>query len=244
MNAAWSLSRAKGVCTRKAPSVGLQRHGKRVVHRGPSALRAASDDDIEVSQMRHRLDKQYMEGKIEDAVRDAEEVCGEADASTKDCAIAWEEVEELRVASERKNWQAADKNAEREGSSLSGDLDVFGEAPADFETASGDEESFEGKRERGGNLAQARLEINPCDVVECEEPGGTFLAAGELENSLGGGSRREGEGRKATGLKQEIQIAIGEAFDVCGEGDEEECAAAWDKVEDLSYELDKEEGDL
>jgi len=133
MNAAWSLSRAKGVCTRKAPSVGLQRHGKRVVHRGPSALRAASDDDIEVSrgglplvlpflsssppclltwrrgaqangagdgfraddaltlttiraasffylllillrspqvsQMRHRLDKQYMEGKIEDAVR-------------------------------------------------------------------------------------------------------------------------------------------------------------------------------
>ena len=50
MNAAWSLSRAKGVCTRKAPSVGLQRHGKRVVHRGPSALRAASDDDIEVSR--------------------------------------------------------------------------------------------------------------------------------------------------------------------------------------------------
>ena len=33
---------------------------------------------------------------------DAKEVCEETDPSTKDCAIAWEEVEELQLASDRK----------------------------------------------------------------------------------------------------------------------------------------------
>ena len=33
---------------------------------------------------------------------DAKEVCEETDISSKDCAIAWEEVEELRFASKRK----------------------------------------------------------------------------------------------------------------------------------------------
>merc|ERR1719396_312951 len=74
------------------------------------AMRSDDDDEEvferqieqnEVSLMRRQLDKQYMEGKIEDAVQDAKEVCEETDISSKDCAIAWEEVEELRFASKR-----------------------------------------------------------------------------------------------------------------------------------------------
>jgi len=102
-------------------------------------------------------------------------------------------------------------------------------------------------------------DVLPCDIDSCEDPGGTFLAAAALENSFGGSSSKtetlrtlsspdnasaKKAGQRITDLKQEIQIAIGEAFDVCGSGLAQDCSAAWDKVEDLSYQLDKEEDKL
>ena len=46
-------------------------------------------------------------------------------------------------------------------------------------------------------------------------------------------------------LKQDLKQAISEAFDSCGsEEKQEDCSAAWDKVDDLSYQLDKEEDKL
>merc|ERR1712072_1023377 len=193
----------------------------------------------QVSQMRRQLDKQYMEGKIEDAVQDAKEVCEETDAASKDCAIAWEEVEELRFASKRKAGEAESVSA-----------DPF--APTTPDEDEVENVNFQQELQRQDFLS----DVLPCDIDSCEDPGGTFLAAAALENSFGGSSSKtetlrtlpsdnaKKAGQRVTDLKQEIQIAIGEAFDVCGSGLAQDCSAAWDKVEDLSYQLDKEEDKL
>jgi hypothetical protein len=196
----------------------------------------------EVSQMRRQLDKQYMEGKIEDAVQDAKEVCKETDTTSKDCAIAWEEVEELRFASKRKM-----------GEVESVSTDPFAPTtPDDVDDDEAENVNFQQELQRQDFLS----DVLPCDIDSCEDPGGTFLAAAALENSFGGSSSKtdtlrtlpsdnaKKAGQRVTDLKQEIQIAIGEAFDVCGSGLAQDCSAAWDKVEDLSYQLDKEEDKL
>ena len=103
-------------------------------------------------------------------------------------------------------------------------------------------ENFQQELQRQNFLS----DVLPCDVQDtCEEPGGTLLAAGALESSLNSSKPKSKKSiQRCAELKQEIQIAVGEAFDACGEGEAEDCSAAWDKVEDLSYELDKEEDKL
>lgn len=160
------------------------------------------------------------------------EICeNQEDKGTKNCAIAWEEVEELRQAVERKLG---------EGSVGAGVLDaasVLDEAQAPSSAEAG-APNFQPDLQRQNFLS----DVSPCDVEECEEPGGTLLAAGALESTLKREKREGRSSRRQMDLKAEIQLAISDAFDACGEeSSAEDCAIAWEKVEELSHQLDREE---
>ena len=107
--------------------------------------------------------------------------------------------------------------------------------------AQGDDTSGRGRRDMLHELP------DPCEVVECSDPDGTLLAAGAFERTLNGEKKQKDlkQEMKYKELKQDLKQAISEAFDSCGsEEKQEDCSAAWDKVDDLSYQLDKEEDKL
>ena len=103
------------------------------LHR-PCALRASKSDDEErgedLVKFRERLDRQYLDGKIDDAEKAVSDACADEPAS-KDCAIAWEELDELRLASNRKSGVDSMDGVDQADSMVSAEsLDVFGEADA------------------------------------------------------------------------------------------------------------------
>mmetsp|Transcript_2934 Transcript_2934/g.7118 ORF Transcript_2934/g.7118 Transcript_2934/m.7118 type:complete len:232 (-) Transcript_2934:238-933(-) len=215
---------------------------------GGSGTPDGSDGEADglMARFRRQLDRRYLEDKVDEALKAAEDAC-EGEPRSKDCAIAWEEVEELQFASEKKSLANNEGNGDDPFQTSRGPTE---ENEASSSSSSSISASGDGDGQGGGpSLEKLRREdhlsdMNPCDIFECEEPEGTFIAAGKLERSMrpsASNGRRRTEEEQAN-LKSQLQDAIAEAFEECSDGDKEaECSAAWDKVDDLSFEIDKTE---
>eukprot|EP00854_Cymbomonas_tetramitiformis_P003909 gene3909-4872_t len=155
------------------------------------------------------------------------------DGTPTDCAVAWEEVEELRSAAERK--APKDQVEQVPGAPVPPPEDI--NAPA--------------KR-----LMQQ--DKNPCDIYECTDPTNSLQEAAALENMMRGGTAESleralnpkapkdaaKEAETKALLQNKIEDAIKGASEVCDEGPAKDCAAAWDEVnldtvEELSAEASR-----
>ncbi|KAK3253884.1 hypothetical protein CYMTET_36883 [Cymbomonas tetramitiformis] len=164
--------------------------------------------------------------KIDEAQQEASKAC--EDGTPTDCAVAWEEVEELRSAAERK--APKDQVEQVPGAPVPPPEDI--NAPA--------------KR-----LMQQ--DKNPCDIYECTDPTNSLQEAAALENMMRGGTAESleralnpkapkdaaKEAETKALLQNKIEDAIKGASEVCDEGPAKDCAAAWDEVEELSAEASR-----
>lgn len=199
----------------------------RALKDGDSERRKETQNDSEVLNFRNKLRSRYLKDKLHDAVEGMKKAC-DKEPTSKDCAIAWEEVEELQLAAERKI-----KPVEADELAVSSKSEAYDV----FEEVDNSVDNTQEKLQKKDLLS----DVQPCDIIQCEEPGGTLLAAGKLEQTLNVKTNTKKSEKRKSELKQDLQMAISDAFDACGDGSKEECTAAWEKVDELSVELDKED---
>ena len=190
-------------------------------------------------EFKRRLEREYMQGRIEEAKRKGQAECEEG--PSPGCAAAWEEVEELSEAAARKNllepnWFDEDGEENFLTETLRGqqDFDPLGEAiPPGLRGV-----ALQGRQVRG---AQDPLQdVKPCEIYECVDPENTLEQAGALESLLAGGAGGPGMGDAAD---LPVEQAIRQAAEVCEEDfSAPDCAVAWDQVEELSAEASRKKG--
>ena len=239
-NARWSARSWRTLYGNKSCAVRKHRVGR---------LNALNEEDSDVLNFRNKLRSQYLKDKLDDAVAGMKKAC-DKEPTSKDCAIAWEEVEELQLAAEKKfkpveaenfaNQSKSEKYDILEGTDI-GRLIISLGTRTHFFPQNSEVESDLDKTQETLQKKNLLSDVQPCDIIECDEPGGTLLAAGKLEQSLNDKAKSKKRDKRTSELKQDLQMAISDAFDACGDGTKDDCTAAWEKVDELSFELDKEE---
>mmetsp|Transcript_4428 Transcript_4428/g.5130 ORF Transcript_4428/g.5130 Transcript_4428/m.5130 type:complete len:341 (+) Transcript_4428:244-1266(+) len=201
-----------------------------------------------------------LDDKIDGAVRKAEEVCDKG--TQADCAVAWEEVEELADARNKKSKRDPYSNPPKDVVPTDKNTPKADASQDDPSTTTDtvDEGAQEGLgRDQAQNPA-IRLMSNemPCNTngaEGCEPPTGTFEQAAAMEAMLNGGVWESGsdyggvddsnsedeDDEDDAELKSQLQGAISDAEQACKDGTTADCAVAWDQVEEISSEASRRE---
>lgn len=175
---------------------------------------------------------------VDAAFRSADETCKET-GPTPECAVAWEEYEELRGA------QRQQQRQDGVVSVPAGQVQGAAEAPsvAD-EIAAAAALRRETPELPLTKVAQGKFgdaAMDPCaDAEACEAPTGTFETAAAMERAM-----RESVAEEDADVPDYdsgsdsniIERKANEAHEVCGEGTQEQCATAWDEVEEVASGL-------
>eukprot|EP00242_Pyramimonas_sp_CCMP2087_P001629 CAMPEP_0198232246 /NCGR_PEP_ID=MMETSP1445-20131203/115629_1 /TAXON_ID=36898 /ORGANISM="Pyramimonas sp., Strain CCMP2087" /LENGTH=266 /DNA_ID=CAMNT_0043912907 /DNA_START=1059 /DNA_END=1859 /DNA_ORIENTATION=- len=187
--------------------------GERRVASRKFSCRASSEnnsepDDAGLDSFRSRMENVWMKEeekdiqmKLDAAVDAAKEVCEEK-PSASDCAIAWEEAQELEMAKKRRKWrresmnqkveeEAAEEDRERTPSSLEALLKQTPTLPPKTNNVpppkqTGNTPQAPNTELPNTTIARQFMESEkPCSNDDCEPATGSFFMAAQLENMFG-----------------------------------------------------------
>lgn len=175
--------------------------------RAQAGSEAESGDNADVDGFRNRMQDMWeveeekdIEKKLNDAIDAAKEVCDEQPTAS-DCAIAWEEANELSDAQMRRQWRREDKNRaasvpdEPDVEPTPESLDRLLEQTPDIPKGLQPPRVPPGKELPRTQIVRDIMEPeDPCKTEDsCGPESGSFFKAAELERMFGGGTREHFE---------------------------------------------------